>query len=159
MDNECRRAFNRNSKVKSVNISPVVRSDIKSLTKRRYFFDWKKEFSTELYKLTLKEQNDILGIISLERIPTEWRVHIRLLTVSSENKGSGKIYEGIAGNLLAHAAKIAVNEYGEMACISLRPKSSIVLHYISKYNMNITGTTLSLEVPEILDLINKYEKD
>ena len=142
-----------------IDILPVENADFKSLTKARYFFDWKKERSYELYKLVMKGQNEILGLISLEKIPSEWRVHIRLLTVSKENKGSGKTFEKIAGNLIAHAAKIAVAEFGELACVSLRPKSSISQHYISTYHMNVTGTTLSLETPEILNLINQFDND
>lgn len=142
-----------------IDILPVENADFKSLTKARYFFDWKTEKSQELYKLVLKGQSDILGLISLERIPSEWRIHIRLLTVSKENKSSGKVFDKIAGNLIAHVAKIAVAEFGELACISLRPKSSVAFYYISKYNMNVTGGTLSLEVPEILNLINQFDND
>lgn len=79
--------------------------------------------------------------------------------MSSENKGKGKIFDRIAGNLIAHVAKIAVAEYGELACVSLRPKSLIAQHYIDKYNMNVTGMTFSLEVPEIINLINQYDHD
>lgn len=145
-------------KVFQIEILPVEKADFKSLTKGRYFFNWKDEENEELYKLVLKGENAILGLISIERIPSEWRVHIRLLTVSIENKGAKKIFDKIAGNLIAHAAKIAVAEYGELACISLRPKSEIARHYIDKYKMNVTGLTLSLEVPEIIDLINLYDK-
>jgi len=140
-------------------VLPVEYADFKSLTKSRYFFDWKKEKDNELYKLVIKGQNEILGLISLERIPSEWRVHIRLLTVSKENVGCGKTFEKIAGNLIAHTAKIAVAEFGELACVSLRPKSTIAQHYISTYHMNVTGATLSLETPEILNLINQFDND
>ncbi len=129
------------------------------MTKARYFFDWKKEKKEEVYKLVRRGQNDILGIISIERIPEEWRVHIRLLTVSRENFGKSKVYENIAGNLIAHVSKIAVVDFGQMACVSLRPKSTIAKHYMDKYNMNLTGLTLSLEVPEIINLINHYDHD
>ncbi|MFC3414838.1 hypothetical protein [Algoriphagus hitonicola] len=60
---------------------------------------------------------------------------------------------------MAFASKIAVREFGELACVSLRPKSQIIQHYIEKYMMRITGKTLSIEVPEIIDLINKYDND
>ncbi|MEX0660268.1 MAG: hypothetical protein WEA58_05625 [Balneolaceae bacterium] len=142
-----------------IEVEPVVSSDYKLLVKHRYFFNWNEEKGNEVYKLILKGSNDILGLVSIERIPDEWRVHIRLLTVSKENKGGKKEYDKIAGNLIAHVAKIAVAEYGELACISLRPKSKIRQHYIDKYNMKLTGTTLSLEVPEILNLINQYDHD
>jgi len=143
----------------SVDIKPVKLNEFKTIRKNRYFFDWKIEQNQEVYKLTIKGSNDILGLISIERITQEWRIHIRLLTVSKENKGKEKQYDKIAGNLIAFVAKIAIREFGELACVSLRPKSQIAQHYIDKYNMNITGMTLSIEVPEILDLINSYDND
>jgi hypothetical protein len=146
-------------KVFQAEVVPVESADYKSLSKGRYFFNWKEERGAEVYKLTMKGQKDILGLISIERIPSEWRVHIRLLSVSKENKGSAKIYENITGNLIAHAAKIAVTEFAELACVSLRPKSLIAQYYVNNYNMNVTGITLSLEVPEIINLINKYDHE
>lgn len=143
----------------SIDILPVEIDDFKTLQKDRYFFDWKIEKNQEVYKLQIKGSSDILGLVSIERIPQEWRIHIRLLTVSKENKGNEKKYDKIAGNLIAYVAKIAIREFGELACVSLRPKSQIAKHYIDKYNMNITGMTLSIEVPEIIDLINLYDND
>lgn len=140
-----------------IEITPIEGVDYKVLTKSRYFFDWKVEQAYEVYKLQIVGSSEILGLISLERIPDEWRVHIRLLTVSMENKGKDKKYDKIAGNLIAFSSKIAVSEYAEYACVSLRPKSQIAEHYIDKYNMISTGMTLSLEVPEILNLINLYD--
>lgn len=142
-----------------VEVMPVESTDFKTLAKQRYFFNWKEEKSNEVYKLIINGSQDILGLISIERIPDEWRVHIRLLTVSKENVGRTKKYDKIAGNLITHVAKIAISEYGEMACISLKPKSKIRQYYIDKYKMNLTGMTLSLEVPEILNLINQYDHD
>lgn len=142
-----------------IEVLPVETTDYNSLSKARYFFNWKEERKQEVYKVVLKGQNDILGLISIERIPSEWRVHIRLLTVSRENMGNGKVFENVAGNLIAYVAKIAVIDFGVLACVSLRPKSSIAQHYIDKYNMNVTGMTLSLEVPEIVNLINQYDHD
>ncbi len=142
-----------------VNILPVEVDEFNTLRKDRYFFDWKTEKNQEVYKLQLTGSSDILGLKSIERIPQEWRIHIRLLTVSKENKGNDKKYDKITGNLIVHVAKIAIREFGELACVSLRPKSQIAQHYIDKYNMNITGMTLSIEVPEIIDLINSYDYD
>ncbi len=87
------------------------------------------------------------------------RFHIRLLTASRENVGKDKIYDRIIGNLLTYVAKLAVRDFGEWACISLKPKTEIAAHYIDKYKMNITGATLSLEVPEIFELIELYDHD
>jgi len=143
----------------SVEIKPVESDDYRTLRKDRYFFDWKIERNQEVYKLQILGSIDILGLVSVERIPKEWRIHIRLLTVSKENKGNGKKYDKIAGNLITHVAKIAILEFGELACVSLKPKSQIAQHYIDKYNMNVTGITLSIEVPEIMDLIKLFDND
>ena len=142
-----------------VEILPVDSGDYKNIKKDRYFFNWKTEKGEEVYKLRIIGSNDILGLVSIEMIPEEWRLHIRLLSVSKENKGKEKQFDNITGNLIVYIAKIAVREYGELACVSLKPKLQIAKHYIEKYNMNVTGLTLSIEVPEIIDLINKYDKD
>jgi hypothetical protein len=142
-----------------VKIEAVQTNDYKSITKSRYFFDWKKEQPYEVYKLNIIGSSDIIGLVSVERIPEEWRIHIRLITVSKENKGSDKEYENIAGNLITFISKIAVREYGELACVSLKPKDAIAQHYIDKYGMNKTGMTLSVEIDEILELINIYDHD
>jgi hypothetical protein len=142
-----------------IEITPVEAKDYEKIKKLRYFFDWKKEKDQEVYQLRVIGSYEILGLISIERIPVEWRIHIRLLTVSKENKGKNKKYEHIVGNLLAFVSKIAVREYAELACVSLKPKGKIAQHYIDQYNMNITGATLSIEIPEIFDLIKKYDHD
>jgi len=142
-----------------IEIALVQKSDFKNLPVNRYFFDWNEEASFEIFKLTIKGKDDILGLISFERIPDEMRIHVRLLTASVENVGAAKIYDRIIGNLLAYVAKLAVRDFGEWACISLRPKTQIAQHYIDKYKMNITGVTLSLEVPEIFELIELYDHD
>ncbi len=146
-------------KVCQVEVVPVESADYKSLSKAKYFFNWKTERNEEVYKLVIKGQKEILGLISVEQIPSEWRIHIRLLAVSKENQGSIGVFKNIAGNLIAHVAKIAVAEFAELACVSLRPKSAIAQHYIDKYKMNVTGMTLSLEFPEILNLISQYDHE
>jgi hypothetical protein len=140
-------------------IEPIEKIDFKALSKKRYFFDWTAERDFEIYKLRIIDTNEILGLVSIERIPEEWRIHIRLLTVSFENKGLDKEYENIAGNLITYISKIAVKEFGELACVSLKPKEAIAAHYIAKYGMNVTGRTLSVEIEEILNLINTYDHD
>ena len=143
----------------SVTIQPVVTRDYNQLDCNRYHFDWKAEQAYEVYKLMIVGETDILGLTSIQIIPEEWRFHIRLLSASKENTGEDKIYDRVAGNLIAYVAKIAVREFAELACVSLRPKTSIVRHYMQKYDMKRSGITLSLEMPEILEVINRYDHD
>ncbi len=140
-------------------IERVEIADYKRSSKARYFFKWSDEKKQELYKLRVAEGNDILGLVSIERIPEEWRIHIRLLTVTKENKGKNKAFDNIAGNLITFVSKIAVREYAELACVSLKPKGAIAEHYLSNFGFNATGMTLSIELTEILNLINIYDND
>lgn len=142
-----------------VEIAPLEKGDFKKLPVERYFFDWREEAEFEIFKLMIQGKDDILGLISFKKITEEMRFHIRLLTASRENVGKDKIYDRIIGNLLTYVAKLAVRDFGKWACISLKPKTEIATHYIDKYKMNITGATLSLEVPEIFELIEHYDHD
>lgn len=143
----------------NVEILQVDSDDLKSITASKYFFNWKLEKEFEIFKLNTIDNPEILGLVSIERIPEEWRIHIRLLTVSTDNKGKHKKYDRIVGNLLTFVAKYAIKEYAELACVSLKPKGAIAKHYIDTYGMNVTGASLSIELTEILSLIEKYDND
>lgn len=145
--------------IHKVVIEPVESKDFRKLTKKCYFFNWKEERDQELYKIRRVDDAEILGLVSFERIPLEWRIHIRLLTVSIENKGKEKQYARIVGNLITFVAKEALKDYGEMSCVSLIPKSKLAAHYMGTYGMRQTGMTLSVELPEILELITRYDHE
>lgn len=149
----------RTGKKHKVVIGPVLSEDYKVLTKKEYFFNWKLEKQYEVFKITIEEIPKILGLVSIERIPEEYRIHIRLLTVSLTNQGKNKQYKRIVGNILTYVSKLAVIDFAELACVSLKPKSAIVQHYINTYGMNITGATLSLEILEIFALIEKFDNE
>lgn len=63
---------------------------------KEYLFDWKLERYNEVYKIYLKsEQNSILGLMSLEDYPKEYRININLLESSKPNKGKRKTIDNI----------------------------------------------------------------
>lgn len=143
-------------KLKS-SVTPLVNADFKQITKKRYFFDWKKERGiSDLFKLTLQGESEILGLLALIDFPQEFRVQIHLLCVSRENLGKDKKYEGIAGSLIAFAGRVAITKYLEQACISLLPKTELRSHYKSKYGMMDGGPQLFLEGTRLNDLVKKY---
>lgn len=141
-----------------VKIGKVKVGELRRFSKKKYFFNWREEEGQEVYKISLTNDAEVLGLISIERIAIEFRIHIRLLALSRENVGKNKKFNNVAGHLLVFVSKIAVEEYGVWACVSLRPKSILSNHYCKKYGMRKTGLTLSLEVPAILQLINNYEQ-
>lgn len=139
-----------------VEVKKILAHQLKSFTKAVYFFRWSEERNYLVFGLALKDSGDIIGLISLEPIPSEWRIHVRLIAVSKENLGKGKQFSGIAGILLAFAAKTALRDFGELACVSLRPKSALINHYKTQYGMRQTGISLSLEIPELIHLVKKH---
>lgn len=141
----------------TVAISPVENKDFKQITKKRYFFDWKKERGvTVVFKLTLVGQSDILGLVSVIDFPKEFRLEMHLLCVSLENMGKAKKHEGIAGCLIAFVGGMALEKYFEQACISLTPKTELRSHYKNKYGMLDGGPQLYLEGRRIEAIVNKY---
>ena len=82
----------------TVAVSPMENKDFRQITKKRYSFDWKMERGTlAIYKLTIANQSDILGLVSIVDFSKEFRLEMHLLCVSRENMGKAKRYEGIAG--------------------------------------------------------------
>lgn len=143
-------------KAHKVKIEPLPEKDYSKITKARYFFDWKTERENEVYKLTLAGRDDILGLLSLVE-HNDKRMQINLLAVSKENRGAKKIYEGIAGNLIAWACREAVKRFGEDACVSLIPKTKLVKHYIKEYGMMKAGQSLFLSDEPLLNMLEEYK--
>jgi hypothetical protein len=147
-----------------VTIEEISSKDIRTLSRKRYFFDWKEAArQAPVYKLCIAGNNDIKGLMALVDHPQECRIEIKLLTASRENaisiKEKGKKrkeFDEIPGNLIAFAGIQAFSKYGEQACISLIPKSEIREHYMKKYGMLNAGRQLYLESDLLRNLINKY---
>lgn len=138
-------------------IEPVNQQDYKSITKGKYYFDWKTEKGFDFYKLRLLKDNIILGLVSFERYDSEQRIEIRLLALSKENrKEKTKVYDGIAGALIAYVCREAIKNYGEWGCVSLFPKTILRKHYIQHYGMLEGGKQLYLEGQPLLELLMRY---
>ena len=142
-----------------VSIEMINESDFKEITKKRYSFNWKAEKEQTIYKIILKGQTDILGLMSIEYYKSESRIHVRLLAVSIENKGKGKLYERIAGTLLAFAARDAIKLFGSKAAISLTPKTSLGQHYMDEYGFEQAGISLFMEGKNLQKLLKTYHYD
>jgi len=142
---------------KAIIIKEAWDEDFKALTKKRYSFSWKELKQTvRVYQLQIAGEEDILGVMGVTDVPLEKRIEIKLLASSVENIGKGKTYEGIPGCLIAHACRLAKMGYGELACVSLIPKTALKLHYIKKYMMTDAGWQLYLEGKPLNDIIIKY---
>jgi len=118
-------------------------------------FNWRKEKKYKVYKIRLKLENIILGLISIEEIPKEYRFHIRLIENSNTNKGKTKEYDYVAGCLIAYACEMAFEKNYD-GFISLKPKSEIIELYKNKYGFKSMGNYLYTELNNSESLIKKY---
>lgn len=138
-------------------IKAVEPSDFALLTKKRYSFNWHslKKIAT-LYKLTIEGEKDILGVMALIDYPNEFRIEIKLLASSVENKGRNKKYERIAGCMIAFVCDLSAKKYLTDACVSLVPKTALRNHYKQKYYMVWNGKQLYLEGILLDKLVIEY---
>lgn len=137
-------------------IELINEEDWEIIDNQGYFkFNWNKEKVYLVYKLKLLEEDKILGLISLEDISKEYRIHIQLLENSDSNKGKGKEYDYIAGCLIAYACELAFNN-GYDGFVSLKPKTEIIGIYIKKYGFKIMGQYLFTDLINSEYLIKKY---
>jgi hypothetical protein len=114
----------------TVIIREAESEDFRLLTQKLFSFNWKTfKNTTTVYKLQIEGENDILGVMGLIDWPGEVRIEKKLLASSVENIGKEKIYEGIAGCLIAFACRSSVKKYGADACISLVPKTELIQQY------------------------------
>jgi hypothetical protein len=143
-------------KVKA-NILPVEEKDYRLINKRKFFFNWELEKSNcVVFKLVIKGQAGIIGLMALSAYPEEQRYEIKLLCVSRENKGCSKKYDHIAGCLIAYACRQARLNYDAAACVSLIPKTGIKNHYMEKYGMVNAGWQLYLDGQTLDQMILNY---
>ena len=140
-------------------IDGVDENDWESIQKNDAFqFDWKAEKDHPAYKIRLESEEEILGLISVEDIPKEFRIHIRLIEINLKDVGKHKRYDRIAGCLFAFICNLSFQkDYG--GYISLQPKTELLEQYVSKYGFQRLGKNLFIELGASESLINKYLGD
>ena len=140
-----------------VEILPVTEHDYSRLEGERFYFDLKEEKEFNVYKLTVKGQDEILGLVSLDFIDSESRIEIRLLATTKENRGHQKKYDRIAGGLIAFAARLSIRMYSISPCISLIPKTELREHYKKTYYMKEAGRSVFTDGIDLVKLSVEYE--
>ncbi|MFK7786020.1 MAG: N-acetyltransferase [Crocinitomicaceae bacterium] len=140
-----------------IEILPIEERDFDRIEEDRYFFNWREEEDYHVYKLMISGRDDILGLASFGFIDEESRVEIRLLAVSSENRGERKKYDRIAGCLIGFAARIALRMYRTLPCLSLEPKTELREYYKKKYYMKDGGRSVFCDGIDLVKLSMEYE--
>lgn len=122
---------------------------------KRFGFKWIKEKSQIVHKIRLSVEKRILGLLSIEDIPKELRLHIRLIEVNANDIGRQKEYENIAGCLIAFTCKQSFKKNYD-GFVSLYSKTELRKLYTEKYGFQELGMNLYTELSNSEELIKKY---
>jgi hypothetical protein len=135
---------------------------LKQTTKKNgWQFNWKQELANndkEVYKLTIVNNADIIqGLISFTIKPDH--IYMDLIESAPFNLGRNKIYEGVAGNLVAFACKVAFQR-GFDGFISFTAKTKLIEHYEKTLGAYHFGNHLMIiETNAASILVDKYFKN
>lgn len=136
--------------------------DIKLATKKNgWLFDWKDEFKKperDVFKLSIVNNSAIVqGLMSVEVKADHVAMH--LLESAPFNLGKGKVYAGVAGNLVAYACKLAFQR-GHEGNVAFVSKTKLIDHYIKTLGaFHFGGHLMVLDSVAALHLIGKYFKE
>jgi len=140
----------------------LTKVDLKQVTKKNgWNFNWKTELDNntrEVYKLTIAgNPNIIQGLMSFT-INAD-HVYMDLLENAPFNLGRNKLYEGVAGNLVAYACKISFR-HGFDGYVSFTAKTRLVEHYQKTLNaIKFGGQLMIINTLAANILIDKYFKN
>ncbi len=145
-------------KHEKVIILPASWADLIAADKSGNFqFSWESEKKKEVFKLQVEASREVLGMMALKDMPHEIRIDINAIEASKQNVGVNKVYEGIAGFLIAFACRQAfLRGYGGF--VSLTPKTLLIEHYRQVYGFTQMGTKLCTYDENSETLIETYLK-
>lgn len=142
-------------------ISRLSRADIKLITrKNKWNFNWKAEFddnAKEVYKLTIANNPNIIqGLLSLTMESDH--VFMNLVESAPFNIGKNKLYEGVAGNLVAYSCKVSFQK-GFDGFVAFDAKTKLINHYektLGAYHFG--GQRMIIPTHSAQFLIDRYFK-
>ncbi|MBS1664442.1 MAG: hypothetical protein JST68_25580 [Bacteroidetes bacterium] len=135
--------------------------DLKGVTKRNgWRFNWRIERAfkeRELYKLVIKGDKTVQGLLSLQR--AENYIEMHLIEAAPHNFGSNKKYLGVAGNLVAFACKISFGA-GFDGVVAFRAKTRLIQHYKDSLGAELLfRDRMCVRGDSAKKLVNSYFKD
>ena len=142
-------------------VSRLTKADLKQITKKNgWAFNWKTELDDnkrEVYKLTISNNPNIIqGILSLTIEPDH--IYMDLLESAPFNRGKNKLYEGVAGNLVAYACKVSFQN-GFDGYLSFTAKTKLIDHYVKTLGAyHFGGRLMIITTIAANKLIDQYFK-
>lgn len=139
----------------------LTMADLKQATKKNgWSFNWRSELldnTKEVFKLTIPHNPKVIqGLLSLSLESDH--VYMHLLENAPFNIGQNKLYEGVAGNLVAYACKISF-QHGYDGFVSFTAKTRLIDHYqktLGAYTLG--GHRMIIPTASARILIDKYFK-
>ena len=130
------------------------------ISKAAWQFDWVKELkdsTRNVYKVTTEHNPLIIqGLVSLE--VKQDHIFMHLIESAKFNKGKGKIYIGVPGNLVAYACKVSVDE-GFDGFLAFDAKSVLIKHYEQSLGAtHFKGLRMFIYPNVAIKLISQYFK-
>ena len=139
----------------------LTHADLKQITKKnKWLFNWKAEFednSKEVYKLTIVDNSTVIhGLLCLS-VEID-HIYMNLLESAHFNIGRNKIFEGVAGNLVAFACKKSF-QFGFEGYVSFSAKTKLIEHYKKTLHaQHYGGQLMIIDTVAANNLVNKYFK-
>ncbi|SFF32239.1 hypothetical protein [Spirosoma endophyticum] len=132
----------------------------RQIKKTSWVFDWQRELKQtdrHVYKLVmLSEPDTIQGLISLSF--EAGYIFVQLIENAAFNRGEGKVFDGVVGNLLTFACLLSVNS-GFEGFVAFDSKSELIRYYQQNYGaIRIGGIRMAIDEHAAHHLINKYYK-
>jgi len=140
-------------------IKRISVAEIQNLKGNKNFtFEWDQEKNREIFSLTLKDKEEILGLVSITDNKKEFRIHINLLEASNNHRGKKKKLRSIPGCLIGFACKAAFKK-GYGGFVSLIPKTYLMSYYQEHFGFVRMGRHLATFGDNSKYLMTKYLTD
>lgn len=131
-----------------------------TIQKIGWSFDWKAEFNDltrEVYKLTIVNNPNIIQDLLSVTIEGD-HIFMNLLESAPFNVGKQKLYEGVAGNLVAYACKISFQK-GYDGFVAFTAKSKLIRHYEETLGaFHFKNQRMIIDILSAEFLVTKYFK-
>lgn len=140
----------------------LTKADLPQVTKKNgWNFNWNAKLddnTREVYKLTIvNNPNIIQGLVAFT--VNEDHIYMDLLESAPFNLGRNKLYEGVAGNLVAYTCKASFQR-GFDGYVSFTAKTKLIEHYTKTLNAVLFGGQLMvINTAAANILIDKYFKN
>ncbi len=142
-------------------IIKITSKQSRQIKKSAWVFDWNAELNiplNEVFKLTISpKSSSIQGLICL--VDKQDHIFMPLIESADFNKGSDKLYKGVAGNLISFACKTSF-EKGYDGIVSFVAKTQLIQHYETTLGAKLfgIGNRMFIDTKEADLLVRQYFK-